>query len=99
MDKSRILVADTAAVAEAVAVLMAGGIVAVPTETVYGLAARAGDAAAVARLRATMAPGGPRTVLVTSLQTGDTPPDVVDMLAVDAEARAIAAARVKDYIA
>ncbi len=45
-----------------------------------------GDAlAAVARLRAMMAPGGPRTVLVTSLQTGDTPSDVVDMLAVDAE--------------
>lgn len=41
--------------------------------------------AAVARLRAMMAPGGPQTVLVTSLQTRDTPPDVVDMLAVDAE--------------
>lgn len=45
-----------------------------------------GDAlAAVARLRGMMAPGGPRTVLVTSLRTGDTPPDAVDMLAVDAE--------------
>ena len=32
--------------------LRAGGIVAVPTETVYGLAARAADAAAVARIYA-----------------------------------------------
>ncbi|GGE16999.1 threonylcarbamoyl-AMP synthase [Polymorphobacter glacialis] len=50
VDKSRILVADVAAIAEATAVLLGGGIVAVPTETVYGLAARAGDAAAVARI-------------------------------------------------
>ena len=49
-DKSRILVADPQAIAEAVGVLQAGGIVAVPTETVYGLAARAGDAVAVARI-------------------------------------------------
>lgn len=52
VDKSRILVADASAIAEAVGVLMSGGIVAVPTETVYGLAARAGDAAAVARIYA-----------------------------------------------
>ena len=49
-DNSRIIVADTAGVAEAVAVLRAGGIAAVPTETVYGLAARAADADAVAGL-------------------------------------------------
>ena len=51
-DKSRIIAADAAAIAEAVAVLRAGGIAAVPTETVYGLAARASDAAAVARIYA-----------------------------------------------
>lgn len=38
------------AIAEAARVLRGGGIVAVPTETVYGLAARASDGAAVARV-------------------------------------------------
>ena len=52
IDKSRIIAADAAGVSEAAAVLDAGGIVAVPTETVYGLAARAADAAAVARIYA-----------------------------------------------
>ena len=42
--------ADAAAVAEAAAVLRGGGLVAVPTETVYGLAARADSAAAVAAI-------------------------------------------------
>ena len=51
-EKSRIVAADAATIERAVAVLMAGGIVAVPTETVYGLAARAEDAAAVARIYA-----------------------------------------------
>jgi L-threonylcarbamoyladenylate synthase len=41
---------DPAVVAEAVAVLRRGGLVALPTETVYGLAARALDADAVARI-------------------------------------------------
>ncbi len=41
-------VPDTAGLAEAVRVLVAGGTVAVPTETVYGLAARADRADAVA---------------------------------------------------
>lgn len=41
-----------AAVAEAAAVIRGGSIVAVPTETVYGLAADAGDAAAVAAIYA-----------------------------------------------
>ncbi|MFM9841489.1 MAG: L-threonylcarbamoyladenylate synthase, partial [Dongiaceae bacterium] len=50
--KSRIIAADAAGIAEAITVLNAGGIVAVPTETVYGLAARAGDGAAVARIYA-----------------------------------------------
>jgi L-threonylcarbamoyladenylate synthase len=52
VDKSRIVAADAAAIAQAVAELRAGGIVAVPTETVYGLAARASDATAVARIYA-----------------------------------------------
>lgn len=46
------------AIAEAVEVLRAGGIVAIPTETVYGLAAMALDAEAVARVYA--AKGRPR---------------------------------------
>ena len=36
---------------------------------------------AVAALRARMAPSGPRVVLVTSLHTDATPPDMVEMLA------------------
>jgi L-threonylcarbamoyladenylate synthase len=40
--------ADAAGIAEAAAVLRRGGLVAVPTETVYGLAARADEAGAVA---------------------------------------------------
>ncbi|MDP9000761.1 MAG: Sua5/YciO/YrdC/YwlC family protein, partial [Myxococcota bacterium] len=38
------------AVAEAVSVLRAGGLVALPTETVYGLGARALDEGAIARV-------------------------------------------------
>lgn len=41
---------DPAVIAEAVAVLRAGGLVAFPTETVYGLGAHALDAAAVQRI-------------------------------------------------
>jgi L-threonylcarbamoyladenylate synthase len=48
----RILAYDDAAVAEAAALIRAGDIVALPTETVYGLAADATDAAAVARIYA-----------------------------------------------
>ncbi len=47
---SRIVKADAAAIAEAAALLRAGGLVAVPTETVYGLAARADSAEAVAAI-------------------------------------------------
>jgi L-threonylcarbamoyladenylate synthase len=43
---------DAAVLAEAVRVLRAGGLVAMPTETVYGLAARALDEQAVARVYA-----------------------------------------------
>ena len=49
-DKSRIIAANADGIAEAAALLNVGGIVAVPTETVYGLAARADDAVAVARI-------------------------------------------------
>ncbi len=54
---TRVLVVDPVspepeAIAEAVRVLRAGGIVAIPTETVYGLAAMAFDAEAVARVYA-----------------------------------------------
>lgn len=46
------LPADADGIARAVACLRAGGLVALPTETVYGLAADAGNAAAVARIYA-----------------------------------------------
>jgi L-threonylcarbamoyladenylate synthase len=47
---SQIRPADASGIAEAAAVLRAGGLVAVPTETVYGLAARADSAEAVAAI-------------------------------------------------
>ena len=46
----RILAAEPSALREAARILREGGLVAVPTETVYGLAARADNAAAVARI-------------------------------------------------
>ncbi len=48
--KTQILPAGTAAVAEAARCLKAGGLVAFPTETVYGLGADASQASAVARI-------------------------------------------------
>lgn len=50
--ETRILEADDAAVAEAARLILTGEIVAVPTETVYGLAADATNGAAVARIYA-----------------------------------------------
>jgi len=50
--ESRIIAADTAGIAAAAEILRAGGLVAVPTETVYGLAARADDGQAVAAIYA-----------------------------------------------
>lgn len=44
------LTAETAAIAECVKLLRQGGLVAIPTETVYGLAANALNSAAVARI-------------------------------------------------
>ena len=49
---TRILAGDAAAIAEAAAVLSRGGLAAFPTETVYGLGARADDPRAVASLYA-----------------------------------------------
>lgn len=48
--QTRISRAEGPAIAEAAAILRGGGLVAVPTETVYGLAARADDDAAVAAI-------------------------------------------------
>ena len=48
--KTPIIPADADGIARAAEVLAGGGLVAVPTETVYGLAARADDDAAVARI-------------------------------------------------
>ncbi len=50
--RTRVLPADDAAIGEAVRCLAAGGLVAFPTETVYGLGADATDGQAVARLYA-----------------------------------------------
>lgn len=50
--ESRLLMPDAAGLAAAAAVLRGGGLVAVPTETVYGLAARADHGAAVAGIYA-----------------------------------------------
>jgi L-threonylcarbamoyladenylate synthase len=50
--KSRIILPDPEGIAAAAERLRAGGLVAVPTETVYGLAARASDGAAVAGIYA-----------------------------------------------
>jgi L-threonylcarbamoyladenylate synthase len=50
--ETRILRADAAAIAEAASVLSRGGLAAFPTETVYGLGARADDPRAVAALYA-----------------------------------------------
>jgi L-threonylcarbamoyladenylate synthase len=49
---TEVVPADAPGIAHAVRILETGGLVAVPTETVYGLAARADSAAAVARIYA-----------------------------------------------
>jgi L-threonylcarbamoyladenylate synthase len=51
-ERTQRLVADPAGIEEAARVLAAGGLVALPTETVYGLAARADDDDAVAAIYA-----------------------------------------------
>lgn len=51
-DVTEVLTAEPGAIARAARILESGGLVAVPTETVYGLAARADRAEAVARIYA-----------------------------------------------
>lgn len=51
-DVTQVVLADAAGIARAAQILESGGLVAVPTETVYGLAARADSAEAVARIYA-----------------------------------------------
>lgn len=70
---SRIIAADEAGVAEAARLLLAGGLVALPTETVYGLAARADSADAVAAIyRAKGRPDfNPLIVHVASLEQAE----------------------------
>lgn len=51
-DVTEVVLADAEGIAQAARILESGGLVAVPTETVYGLAARADDAAAVASIYA-----------------------------------------------
>ncbi len=70
---TQVLVADAEGIARAVAVLRAGGLVAIPTETVYGLAACADDEAAVARIFAAKGRPAfnPLIVHVASLEQAD----------------------------
>ena len=79
--------ADDGGIARAAALLRAGGLVALPTETVYGLAARADSDAAVARIYAAKGRPGfnPLIVHVESLAQAETLADFGDM------ARALAA--------
>ena len=49
---TEVRLADAEGIARAVQILESGGLVAVPTETVYGLAARADSAEAVAKIYA-----------------------------------------------
>lgn len=75
-DKARTLrlAADEAGIAAAVRTLREGGLVALPTETVYGLAARADDARAVARIFAAKGRPSfnPLIVHVASLEAAET---------------------------
>lgn len=83
-----VLLADAAGIAEAARVLEAGGTVAVPTETVYGLAARADSDGAVAAIyRAKGRPDfNPLIVHVPDMAAGEV------LAEFDARARALAAA-------
>jgi L-threonylcarbamoyladenylate synthase len=64
------LKADPASIAKAAEILRSGGLVAFPTETVYGLGARADDAAAVRRIfeAKKRPPGNPLIVHVASAE-------------------------------
>jgi len=70
---TEVRLADAAGIAEAARILESGGLVAVPTETVYGLAARADSAEAVARIYAAKGRPdfNPLIVHVTGLAQGE----------------------------
>ncbi|MBC2664530.1 threonylcarbamoyl-AMP synthase [Novosphingobium flavum] len=86
-NRPRTVPADSAGIAEAAALLQAGKLVAVPTETVYGLAARADRAEAVAAIyRAKGRPDfNPLIVHVPSLS------EAAALAEIDARAEALAA--------
>lgn len=88
MDEPLIVAADADGVARAAARLMAGGVAAVPTETVYGLAARAADARGVAAIYAAKGrpSHNPLIVHVGSLAQAE------QLAVFDARAQALAAA-------
>jgi L-threonylcarbamoyladenylate synthase len=87
-DQPLIVPADASGVAQAAARLMAGGVAAVPTETVYGLAARAADARGVAAIYAAKARPSDNPLIVHVNDLAE-----AERLAVfDARARALAAA-------
>ena len=68
-DKTPVIPADAEGIARAAQILRDGGLVAVPTETVYGLAARADSAESVARIYA--AKGRPsRNPLIVHVRDG-----------------------------
>lgn len=87
-DSPQVRVADAAGIAAAAALLRGGGLVAVPTETVYGLAARADSADAVAAIyRAKGRPDfNPLIVHVTDLARAE------ELVLIDDRARKLAAA-------
>ncbi len=87
-DAAHIIAADAAGIAEGVAVLNAGGIVAVPTETVYGLAARADDAAAVAKIYAAKGRPGFNPLIVHVAGAAQ----AADLVAIDAASARLMAA-------
>src|SRR5258708_26543475 len=62
--RTEVLPADPASIARAAEVLRAGGLVAFPTETVYGLGANALDADAVARIFAAKGRPGNNPIIV-----------------------------------
>lgn len=66
---TEVVQADAAGIARAARVLDSGGLVAVPTETVYGLAARADDPAAVARIYAAKGRPGFNPLIVHVIDT------------------------------
>ncbi|MFC3713084.1 L-threonylcarbamoyladenylate synthase [Sphingoaurantiacus capsulatus] len=84
---TEVLAADAAGIAQAVATLRAGEVVALPTETVYGLAADATDAQAVARIYAAKGRPSfnPLIVHVTGLSLAqelvEVPPAALDLMA------------------